>query len=462
MVARLCAEHLSNKLPQFSPSFLGEFTACSRLKIGGTGSGRPFKSCFCLSFLVLPVRIELTTSPLPRECSTTELRQPPVAVNAEARKTRRSLPYGGMRRKRASSCRRDFRLRRSRRHALNSLAMIKRGKAEKWAARGRAAFRGAARKPQAAQGASPRPLRPIARRAGICRMAMPKSGPQHPTFAAIGAGVRDGIGWGKLVTVHRPCALQHGPAGSIVALAFFGPGRAAGGNHGSHSYRRRPPPQRHDTDLGRQERHAAADDREPAHRRDADSRQCAAARRCRPAAANPRQSRRRHHGGRQAARRDRRSRPDAAHFRGPHRRHHRALRTRVQDAGEFLGDGAAGRAHGRGAGVAARRLRHRHAAGRPAHHGAGAARRQDRDRQRLCGGASAARAQGRRDRLSQGHRRRHPHRDHGGIARQRHHRDRERRARAGDRRRRRLPQQNGRAHFRRRHASASSSRASPS
>ena len=42
--------------------------------------------------------------------------------------------------------------------------------------------------------------------------------------------------------------------------------------------------------------------------------------------------------------------------------------------------GAAGRAHGRGEGVAAGRLRHRHAAGRPAHHGAGAARRRDRDR----------------------------------------------------------------------------------
>src|SRR4051795_4507404 len=28
-----------------------------------------------MMFLVLPVRIELTTSPLPRECSTTELRQ---------------------------------------------------------------------------------------------------------------------------------------------------------------------------------------------------------------------------------------------------------------------------------------------------------------------------------------------------------------------------------------------------
>src|SRR5580704_18147461 len=32
--------------------------------------------------LVLPVRIELTTSPLPRGCSTTELRQPPDEMNA--------------------------------------------------------------------------------------------------------------------------------------------------------------------------------------------------------------------------------------------------------------------------------------------------------------------------------------------------------------------------------------------
>ena len=37
--------------------------------------------------------------------------------------------------------------------------------------------------------------------------------------------------------------------------------------------------------------------------------------------------------------------------------------------------GAAARAHGRGEGLAAGRLRHRHAAGRPPHHGAGAARR---------------------------------------------------------------------------------------
>ena len=32
--------------------------------------------------MVLPVRIELTTSPLPRGCSTTELRQQPDEMNA--------------------------------------------------------------------------------------------------------------------------------------------------------------------------------------------------------------------------------------------------------------------------------------------------------------------------------------------------------------------------------------------
>ena len=51
----------------------------------------------------------------------------------------------------------------------------------------------------------------------------------------------------------------------------------------------------------------------------------------------------------------------------------------------------------------------------------------------------------------EGDRRRHPYRADGGRAGQRHHRDRERRARAGDRRRRRLPQQDGRQDFRRRH-----------
>src|SRR5512147_2010810 len=44
-----------------------------------TASGGPDRiqlgSCFHVRKLVLPERIELSTSPLPRECSTTELRQ---------------------------------------------------------------------------------------------------------------------------------------------------------------------------------------------------------------------------------------------------------------------------------------------------------------------------------------------------------------------------------------------------
>jgi hypothetical protein len=74
-VARLRVEHSRNRFPKFSPSLLGEITTCSRLSSGRKGSGRPLKSCFSWRFVVLPLRIELRTSPLPRECSTTELRQ---------------------------------------------------------------------------------------------------------------------------------------------------------------------------------------------------------------------------------------------------------------------------------------------------------------------------------------------------------------------------------------------------
>ena len=68
--------------------------------------------------------------------------------------------------------------------------------------------------------------------------------------------------------------------------------------------------------------------------------------------------------------------PDRASDRPHDRRHHRALRTRLQDARELLGDRAAAGAHGRSARLAAGRLRDRHAAGRSAADGAGAARRQ--------------------------------------------------------------------------------------
>jgi hypothetical protein len=56
-----------------------------------------------LAKVVLPDRIELSTSPLPMECSTTELRQhAPIRESAEKGpdKARRSLPQGPHRRKR--------------------------------------------------------------------------------------------------------------------------------------------------------------------------------------------------------------------------------------------------------------------------------------------------------------------------------------------------------------------------
>jgi hypothetical protein len=53
--------------------------------------------------MVLPDRIELSTSPLPMECSTTELRQRATSGNRPkkvVRKTGRSLPQGPRPRKR--------------------------------------------------------------------------------------------------------------------------------------------------------------------------------------------------------------------------------------------------------------------------------------------------------------------------------------------------------------------------
>ena len=70
----------------------------------------------------------------------------------------------------------------------------------------------------------------------------------------------------------------------------------------------------------------------------------------------------------------------------------RALRHRPQDARLDPGARAAARARRRGDGVAARRLRDRQPADRPASEGAAGARRRDRARRRLCEGD---RAQGR-------------------------------------------------------------------
>ena len=53
--------------------------------------------------MVLPVRIELTTSPLPRECSTTELRQ--QRLRQIHSKSPGSLPHGAVARKRSAPMR---------------------------------------------------------------------------------------------------------------------------------------------------------------------------------------------------------------------------------------------------------------------------------------------------------------------------------------------------------------------
>jgi hypothetical protein len=55
--------------PSFPPDFWGNFTVCSVLNSGGDGSSLPRNCRFVGAFLVLPDRIELSTSPLPRECA---------------------------------------------------------------------------------------------------------------------------------------------------------------------------------------------------------------------------------------------------------------------------------------------------------------------------------------------------------------------------------------------------------
>ena len=95
---------------------------------------------------------------------------------------------------------------------------------------------------------------------------------------------------------------------------------------GSHSHQRRRAPQRHDPDLGRQERGPAADDREPPDRGDARTRQRAAARRHLVPAAHPEQSRRRSHDRGQAPGPDHGDRPDDPPH-GPHGHRHHARPT---------------------------------------------------------------------------------------------------------------------------------------
>ena len=60
----------------------------------------------CIIKLVLPEGIELSTSPLPRECSTTELRQPELALATQekARAPTRTTRGNAFSRERGGHC----------------------------------------------------------------------------------------------------------------------------------------------------------------------------------------------------------------------------------------------------------------------------------------------------------------------------------------------------------------------
>src|SRR6202035_1700199 len=77
------ANACGTNFPGFSPRFGGKKTFCSSPRIGEAGVVS-LKVHSDGHFVVLPGRIELTTSPLPRECSTTELRQHALGPDRQA------------------------------------------------------------------------------------------------------------------------------------------------------------------------------------------------------------------------------------------------------------------------------------------------------------------------------------------------------------------------------------------
>ena len=194
---------------------------------------------------------------------------------------------------------------------------------------------------------------------------------------------------------------------------------------------------------GRQECGADLDALRAAHRRAADAAQPAAARRRRQLQPPAQPARRLDHGrGRPAGR----VRPGDDASRVRHRLDHRALRHRPQDARLDPGARAAARPRRRGDGVAARRLRDRQPADRPA-----SARRSQAlgaEIELAAGYVRATAPEGRADRRHDQLPLRVGRRDRecadGGGARQGHDRDRECRARAGDHRPRQMPGRDGR------------------
>src|SRR5215204_2145255 len=189
--------------------------------------------------MVLPVRIELTTSPLPMGCSTTELRQ-----------------HRG-RRQRISDHRPD--VERFGQYLRLSLAGLE-GPSYRWTWQAAISVKRAAN-PAIAR-ATPRVRNACGWRCGKISSGArrrPKDGRQaaRPTIP--------------------PNLYRTNPR--VRPIILFSRPDIEGGGYGPYSHRRRAPAQRQHSHFRREERHAAADDRESAHRSDAHSRQRAAARR---------------------------------------------------------------------------------------------------------------------------------------------------------------------------------------
>ncbi len=197
-------------------------------------------------------------------------------------------------------------------------------------------------------------------------------------------------------------------------------------DHGQASHSRWPPAARRGADCRCEERRAARADRGAADRRaGAAGQRAAAAGRGHDVEAAAQHGR----GGRPLARRPRRGH---ARRLGAHRARG-ALRTGEDDAGVDPGARAAAGAPGPRQGVAARRLRDRLAAGRPAHQGPAGDGRRDRRRARLYRGPCPA-SERRTHHHRHGHRHRHREPADGRHAGRRRDAARERRAGArGDR-----------------------------
>ena len=212
--------------------------------------------------LVLPLRIELRTSPLPRGCSTTELRQ----------RVRRAVRWRNASRNGGDPC-----------HSGESAQarvrwpLAQRGRLREFAAHERNRPRSQNRQPEAARQArlSAAMRENLKRRKAQARAAWRRGrSRERPRGCAPDDAAAEGAAASRL-------SPQSGRGRDLWLTRHCPPPRGVGdgteGANGSHTHHRRPAAQRHDPDFRREERHAAADDREPAHRGDADPRQRAAA-----------------------------------------------------------------------------------------------------------------------------------------------------------------------------------------